>query len=95
MIPALYDKGYIVSYKEGDIALYRTPLPVFPNGDDKYHVVAEGDTLLSIAQKYYDNQFLWYIIADMNPVIIEDIFQLTVNTTLLIPNLNTIQLIYG
>jgi nucleoid-associated protein YgaU len=95
MIPSLYEKGYIVSYQEGDVSLQRTPINFLGSVDEKYHVVSEGDTLLSIAQSRYDDQFLWYIIADANPIQVPDIFDLVVGTILLIPNKQTLSLIYG
>ena len=94
MVPSLYEKGYIVSYKQGDMGLYRTPIPIYPGNGDNYHIVSEQDTLLSLAEKYYHDQFLWYIIADVNPDI-EDIFSLTINTTLFIPDIHSLSLIYG
>jgi len=91
MIPeGLYDRGYLVYYKEGDISLQRTSLTYYRSVDDKHHVIREGETLLSIAQIYYDSQYPWYFIADVN--IIDDIFSLEIGNVLLIPDLN---LIYG
>lgn len=95
MVPTLYEIGYIISYYEGDFSIERTSIPFTSTVDSKYHVVKEGDTLIDIAQKHYKNQLLWYIIADANPITITDVFDLTVNTTLLIPSLEVIQLVYG
>lgn len=91
----IYDRGYIIEFKEGDKAFYRTPLYYRGSVGDRYHVVAAGESLLNIAQKYYNSQNPWYLIADANSSIIEDIFSLTVGITLLIPDLNSIQLSYG
>jgi len=90
ILEGLYDRGYLIYYKEGDISLQRTPLTYYRSIDDKYHVVREEETLLSIAQIYYNSQYPWYFIADIN--IIEDIFDLEIGSVLLIPDLN---LIYG
>jgi len=91
MVPeGLYDRGYLIYYNEGDISFQRTPLTYYRSVDDKYHVVKEGETLLSIAQIYYDSQYPWYFLADVN--IIDDIFDLEIGSVLLIPDLN---LIYG
>lgn len=95
MVPKLYELGYLVQYKEGDISLHRTSIPFIATVEDKYHVVKDGDTLLSIAQEYYDDCQLWYILADANPIVVTDIFELTVNTTLLIPSKETLELLNG
>ena len=95
MIPSLYEIGYVVNFPEGDIGLYRTPVQFTGSISNTYHVISEGDTLLSIAQKYYGDQFLWYIIADANPSISFDMFELPVNTTILIPLKESLSLIYG
>ena len=91
----LYDRGYIIEFKEGDKAFYRTPIYYAGSVSDKYHVVMVDDTLLSIAQKYYGSQYPWFIIADANAANITDIFSLTVGLTLLIPDLNIIESFYG
>jgi nucleoid-associated protein YgaU len=89
-IEGLYDRGYLVEFKEGDVAFYRTILYYGGSIYDKYHVVKEGETLLSIAQDRYGSQFPWFIIADVNAPLITDIFELVVGTSLLIPDLNTL-----
>lgn len=94
MIPSLYEVGYVVSYTEGDVSLQRTPIPFYGTVGNKYHVVSDGDSLQSLAQKYYGDQFQWYIIADANPTLVDDPFSLEVNTTLLIPEKDIITLIY-
>jgi len=91
----LYDRGYLVKYTEGDVSLYRTPLNYVSSSMDKYHVIRDNDTLLSISQEYYDVQYLWYIIADVNANIIDDIFNLPVNETIVIPDLELLEAFYG
>jgi nucleoid-associated protein YgaU len=93
-IEALYDRGIIVNYPEGDQALYRTPIFYVPSVRDQYHTIAEGQNLLFISQKYYGTQELWYYIADANSLI-SDIFNLPLNETIVIPNINVIQSMYG
>lgn len=95
MIGALYDVGYLVNYKEGDIALYRTPLFYIRAVNDKFYITREGDTLLSIAQDHYNDQFYWYLLADINSDVIEDIFNIPINTTLVIPDIDLLNLMYG
>jgi nucleoid-associated protein YgaU len=95
MLPSLYEIGYIVRYTEGDFSLQRTPLPFVGGVGDIYHTIKHGETLLQIAQKYYNDQFLWYIIADANPLAIPDVFDIIPNTTIFIPSKDLIQLMYG
>jgi len=85
-ILGLYDRGYIINFVEGDQALYRTPILYYPSVNDVFHSVTEDDTLYRIAFKYYRSSYLWYLIADANPEV-EDIFELEVGTTLVIPDI--------
>ena len=91
----LYDKGYIVNYNEGDSSLHRTPLGYLVSVNDIFHTIRDGESLLSISRKYYNTQKLWYVIADVNMGLIEDIFQLPVGTDIVIPNLDILESIYG
>lgn len=93
MIPSLYEIGYIVNYSEGDMSLHRTPISFNDSIYNTYHITSEGDTLLSIAQKYYKDQFLWYIIADANPLLVFDLFNLPTNLSILIPSRETLSLL--
>jgi nucleoid-associated protein YgaU len=93
-IESLYNRCYLIEFSEGDKALYRTPINYKGSSSDRYHIVTEGQTLHSIAQKYYDSQFPWFIIADANASIITDIFDLVVGTSLVIPDLKLISSIY-
>jgi len=82
----LYDRGYLVFYKEEDSALYREFLVFKGSVNDKFHAIKEGETLHSIARKYYGTSYSWYLIADANVETIEDIFALPVGEVVLIPN---------
>ena len=93
-IEGLYDRGYLVEFAEGDTAFHRTPLFYRGTTNDIYHVVGEGETLHSIAQKRYNSQAPWFIIADVNAYLIEDIFELVVGTSLLIPDLRLLYTFY-
>jgi nucleoid-associated protein YgaU len=94
MLEGLYDRGYLIEFSEGDKAFHRTFINYRSSTGDKYHVVAENETLHSIAQKYYGSQYPWFLIADANSSIISDIFELVVGDTLIIPNLNLIYSTY-
>lgn len=81
----LYDRGFIVSYEEGDKSLFRTPIKFKPNMGNKYHTITYGQSLLDISRKYYGTSSLWFLLADTNDII-EDIFNLPVGESILIPN---------
>lgn len=89
-IGGLYNEGYVVSYNEGDEALFRDDLEYSATIDDDYHTIKDGETLLSIAKdKYQGQDKYWYAIADVNPSI-EDIFDLEVGKIILIPKLDNL-----
>lgn len=90
----LYDRGYLVSYSPGEIAIYRNPIFYNQSISDIYHVITDTDTLYSISRKYYGYSSLWFIIADVNDNI-EDIFDLPIGETILIPSVSLIQSSYG
>ena len=81
----LYDRGYIVTYSEGDSSLLRTQITFKPNMGNRYHTIVDGQTLHDIARKYYGSSYLWYLIADVNDVV-DDIFNLPIGEVILIPN---------
>lgn len=80
-----FTTGYKVSYKEGDQGLYRTRLIINPTLNDKWHIIKDGETLTSIANRYYGDSQLWYLIADANSIFnpFDDILE--VGATLRIP----------
>jgi len=93
-IESLYNRCYLIEYTEGDKALHRTPIWYIGTSEDKYHVVKDGETLHSISEKYYNSQYPWFLIADANAQLIEDIFSLPIGTSLVIPDLQSISNIY-
>lgn len=90
----LYDRGYLINFGDGEIAIYRNTINYTQSTYDIYHVVKDGETLYDIARNYYGSSSLWFFIADVNNNI-EDIFDLPVGDTLLIPNMASIQSLYG
>lgn len=60
----------------------RTP----PDNDSKIHVVKDGENLFDLADEYYGDLTLWYIIAEKNPGV-SDPFGLSVGQELVIPML--------
>lgn len=49
------------------------------------HIVKYGETLFSIADKYYNDFKLWFLIADKNPSI-SNPFELEANQEIIIPD---------
>jgi len=90
---SLYERGTIYKFTDGSLSLDRAPI-IYPGKlTDDYHTVREGQSLLDIAVEKYNDPFLWYLIADVNDI--DDIFNIPINTTLLIPNPSNIVAIYG
>lgn len=64
-----YESGYVIDYGDGDFSLesnlgiLRTELP------ETIHTFIEGETLHSIAYKYYGDSGLWYHIANANSIL--------------------------
>jgi len=90
----LYDRGYLIDFGDGETVVYRTPINYRLSVRDVYHVINYGEDLYMIARKYYQYSSLWFIISDVNDNI-EDIFDLPVGDTILIPNVSAIQSSYG
>jgi nucleoid-associated protein YgaU len=64
-----YDGAIALKYDEGDYSLEVTP-PNFPYTDnDKQHTVLDGETLQSIAHRYYGDSGKWYLIAEANNIL--------------------------
>lgn len=61
---------YSVIIKEGDTFYIggTDPLTVRSNSDDIEHVWMQGDRLDILAQKYYGDARLWWIIAEYNNI---------------------------
>lgn len=82
-VPNPSEKGYIVSFDNGD----RQIVPSFDYGNFssyKKHLVDQDDTLLSIANTYYKDTSCWVLIAEAN--ILLNPIELEVGTILLIPS---------
>ena len=94
IVEGLYDRGFLVNFGAGEVTLYRNKISYKQSVGDVYHVIKYNERLTDIARKYYDQSSLWFIIADVNDNI-EDIFDLPIGDTILIPNLAAIQSIYA
>ena len=64
-----YENGYYLNYGDGDYSLESNP-PVIPyTNKDIQHTVLEGETLQSIAFRYFGDSGKWYLIAEYNNII--------------------------
>lgn len=86
----LYSNGFIINYPEGDRSLERVIIPIESDLYDKSYVTKEGDTLLTIAHFFYGTSRPWWLIADNNENVIENVFDLVPGTELIIPNLKKV-----
>lgn len=50
------------------------------------HMTAKGENLMSLADEYYDDFTLWYLIAEKNPTIVNP-FEIPFGMELIIPNI--------
>ena len=65
----LYSAGYALKYSNGDYSLERPiPIPIYSDSD-QIHTVMDGETLQSIAYRYYGDSGFWYQIAEANQII--------------------------
>lgn len=63
-----YEDSYGIKYKDGDVSLERRDEFHDVTSDSFFHTVLEGETIQSIAYKYYGDSGKWYIIADVNSI---------------------------
>ena len=61
-----YTNSYVVNFPEGDQSLERIRFTHREDINDKLYTIIEGDTLTSLAFRFYGDSKLWYIIADIN-----------------------------
>jgi len=78
----LYSDAYLISYREGDFSLERTPKTIIYNTEPKLYTVSEGELLTDIAFRELRDVGKWYLIALFNGII--DPF-IEAGTTILIP----------
>jgi len=81
----MYDRSFIVHYKEGDSSLEIIPENYIPTESDKIHKVVEGDTLVRIAEDFYGTPEPWFIIMQANDII--QPWDLTPGQVLIIPTI--------
>lgn len=100
MPPRLYSRyQFCTQLTDAGGALYlseRDPYRYQPFSDNIEHKVAGGDTLQSIAARYYaalpDPDLLWWVIADFQPVpIFDPTIALAPGTTIVVPSIATLR----
>lgn len=82
-----YANGRVLRFEDGSVTLERPILNYIPSNKDRYYTIIEGDTLLTIANEAYGDVSLYYVIADVNGIIMP--LELEVGTTLIIPDIET------
>lgn len=78
-----YTNGYALDYGDGDVSLERQP-SIKWDSNTRVHTVLEGETIQSIAWKYYGDSGRWADIADAN-LIFNPFVELEADMELLIP----------
>lgn len=91
-----YSFAYATQDAEGDLVLYGDePYRFREFADNREHVVRQGDTLYTLAGRYFAPLpracGLWWVIADFQPDPIHDpTVELDVGRVLIIPSLRTL-----
>ena len=81
--------GYIINYPEGDQSLERFKVNYVASDKDKLHTITEFDTLWNISFDYYGDSKFWWLIADANDI--ENPFEITPNSNIIIPDIDRIK----
>ncbi len=63
-----YTSSYGLDYGDGDYSLERLPYIHTPSENDVTHIVMKGESIFSLAYRYYGDSGLWYMIADFNMI---------------------------
>jgi nucleoid-associated protein YgaU len=64
-----YENAYGIQYDDGDYSMEKNIPLVLTSDLDKVHTVMDGETLHSIAYRYYGDSGYWYQIAEANKII--------------------------
>lgn len=80
-----YEDSYIIEYPTGEQTLERFQYEHTKSVNDIHHTVLDGETIQSIAFKYYNDSGLWYMISDANSIY-NPIDEILPGMQLLIPN---------
>lgn len=82
----LYSDGFLINYEDGDTSIERNKIKHNESIFDKRHTIKDGDTLPSIAYRYYKKPNMWYLVADANNIF--NPFELITGDQLVIPDIN-------
>jgi hypothetical protein len=85
-----YSLSDIILLSDDSVVLERRKVNYVKSDKDRYFTTIQGDTLWSISDEAYEDSKFWWIIADVNNI--ESPFELPEGSSLLIPDLVTIQL---
>lgn len=88
-----YALGSILRFSTTPPVLDRDVLVYQTSTEDKFHEMVEGETLDTLAYKYYKNSKYWWVIADANQI--ENPLDLQGLTSLLIPNEDRIKSLFS
>lgn len=80
----LYTNGNVINYREGDSSLHRNKVVHSEDLEDAIHTITQGETLTYLANRYYKDPKLWYLIADVNDI--ENPMCLKIGLDIIIPN---------
>lgn len=84
-IRKMYDRSFIVDYKEGDSSLEIVPDIMVQQDTDQIHRVIDGETLVAIAEKYYGSPEPWFLIMQANDIVKP--WEITPGQELIIPTI--------
>lgn len=85
-----YYFGSVFIFPDGSMALDRAPVIYSQSDKDRYFTVGDGDEIDPIAYEAYSNSKFWWLIADVNNILFP--FELNIGDTLVIPDLDQIQI---
>lgn len=81
----IYNDSIIIQFKDNTRILTKEFIRFGKAKEVYVHTIGEGETLFSMANHYYGDTRMWYLIPEYNSEIIDDIFDLTVGMEIQIP----------
>lgn len=83
---SLYSDGIVNVFLDGSKQLTRLRNKYVPKSQDFWHVLVDGETIYELANRYYGNEKVWWLIADANRISNVINIAYLVGQYLLIPN---------
>jgi hypothetical protein len=68
-INTLYSDGILNKFSDGRSQLTRTRVRILPKVNDFWHLLSEGESIFELANRFYGNQAIWWLIADANLIV--------------------------